>query len=70
MACWIPIYKGEVGYSAGDFRCTNCGKPNPCYSLTEYCARCGAKMEKPANLTPIEMEILKASIPQTDCSWK
>lgn len=43
---WVPIKRGEPGYSAGDFRCTNCGSPNRCYCLTEYCSRCGAKMER------------------------
>lgn len=41
---WVPIYKGEAGYSAGDFRCALCGKPNKCYSLTPYCPNCGASM--------------------------
>lgn len=41
---WIPIEKGEHGYSAGDFRCSVCQKPNRCYSLTQFCANCGAKM--------------------------
>ena len=45
-AKWIPIAKGEYGYSAGDFRCSNCMKPNPCYRLTEFCANCGAVMNK------------------------
>ena len=67
MAYWIPIKRGEVGYSAGDFRCTNCGKPNRCFSTTPYCANCGAKMESTKGMTPIEIEILRA---QTDCPWK
>ena len=41
---WIPIEKGEKGYSAGDFRCSVCGQPNKCYSLTPYCCNCGADM--------------------------
>lgn len=41
---WIPIEKGEKGYSAGDFRCSVCGLPNKCYSLTPYCCNCGAYM--------------------------
>ncbi len=41
---WEPISRGEVGYSAGDFRCTVCGTPNKCYSMTPYCPNCGAKM--------------------------
>ena len=43
---WIPIKRGEVGYSAGDFKCTECGKPNKCYSMTPYCPNCGAKMNE------------------------
>ena len=42
---WIPIVKGELGYSAGDFRCSVCGKPNKTYCLTLYCCNCGAIME-------------------------
>lgn len=41
---WIPISKGQRGYSAGDFQCSDCGKPNKCYHLTAYCPNCGAKM--------------------------
>ena len=41
---WIPIKRGETGYSAGDFRCAVCGKPNKCYTLTPYCPNCGAAM--------------------------
>lgn len=41
---WITIERGEQGYSAGDFRCSVCGEPNRCYSMTDYCASCGAKM--------------------------
>ena len=41
---WVPISKGEKGYSAGDFKCSVCGKPNKCYSLTAYCPNCGAYM--------------------------
>lgn len=59
MAYWIATNKGEAGYSAGDFRCTNCGKPNPCWKLTPYCANCGEKVEKPTGMTPIEKEILR-----------
>ena len=43
---WLIINKGERGYSAGDFRCSECGKPNPCWSLTEYCPNCGEHMEE------------------------
>lgn len=45
-AKWIPISRGERGYSAGDFRCSACGKENPCWKLTRYCGNCGARMEK------------------------
>lgn len=41
---WMPITKGERGYSAGDFRCDQCGTPNPCYRLTSFCPNCGADM--------------------------
>lgn len=42
---WIPIERGDRGYSAGDFICSECGKPCPCYHLTEYCPNCGTKMK-------------------------
>ena len=42
---WIPIERGEKGYSAGDFRCSVCGSPNKCYCLTPYCCSCGARLE-------------------------
>lgn len=42
---WVTIERGEQGYSAGDFRCSICGKPNKCYTMTAYCPNCGAKME-------------------------
>lgn len=45
-AYWEPIRRGEPGYSAGDFRCTNCGKPNKCFSLTDYCPNCGRRTLK------------------------
>lgn len=41
---WVPIKRGKAGYSAGDFKCTECGKPNKCYSLTPFCPNCGASM--------------------------
>jgi len=41
---WIPIRKGERGYSAGDFRCSVCHQPNKCYIVTNYCSHCGALM--------------------------
>lgn len=41
---WIPIVKGERGYSAGDFRCSVCGDPCKCYHLTNFCPNCGAEM--------------------------
>lgn len=43
---WEPITRGEPGYSAGDFRCSLCLKPNKAYSLTKYCPNCGAEMER------------------------
>ena len=43
---WIPIIKGERGYSAGDFRCSVCGDPCKCYHLTNFCPNCGADMRK------------------------
>lgn len=43
---WLSIQQGDQGYSAGDFICSCCGKPNKCYSITDYCANCGAKMER------------------------
>jgi len=43
---WIPIERGEKGYSAGDFRCSVCGSPNKCYCLTPYCCSCGSRMEE------------------------
>lgn len=42
---WVTIERGEQGYSAGDFRCSICGEPNKCYTLTAFCPNCGAKME-------------------------
>ena len=43
---WIPMKRGEPGYSAGDFRCSKCGKPNRCYILTDYCPNCGERMKR------------------------
>lgn len=43
---WIPITKGERGYSAGDFRCSVCHQPNKCYIVTNYCSHCGALMKE------------------------
>lgn len=43
---WIPIKRGENGYSAGDFRCSICKKANPCRHLTAYCPNCGARMDE------------------------
>lgn len=34
---WIPIKRGERGYSVGDWRCSNCKKPLQCYERTIYC---------------------------------
>ena len=47
---WIPIVKGERGYSAGDFRCSVCGDPCKCYHLTNYCPNCGARMRGKAKI--------------------
>lgn len=44
-AKWIPIHKGERGFSAGDFRCSVCHQPNKCYTMTNYCSHCGAYMK-------------------------
>lgn len=42
---WWVIEKGEKGYSAGDFRCSVCGKPNASYTPTpNFCPNCGADM--------------------------
>ena len=41
---WLPIKRGDKGYSAGDFKCSVCGKPNKCFCLTDFCPNCGAKM--------------------------
>ena len=43
---WIPIIKGEHGYSAGDFECSICAQPNHCYHLTNFCPNCGADMRE------------------------
>lgn len=43
---WEVIKRGQIGYSASDFKCSVCGTPNRCYSLTNHCAHCGAKMDK------------------------
>lgn len=44
---WLPIRKGETGYSAGDFRCSVCGKANRSYVPSpNYCQECGADMRK------------------------
>ncbi len=42
---WEVIKRGQTGYSASDFKCSVCGTPNRCYSLTNHCAHCGAKMD-------------------------
>lgn len=41
---WIPLKRGEHGYSVSDFRCGYCGEPCPCYYLTNYCPNCGENM--------------------------
>lgn len=45
-AHWVPIRRGERGYSAGDFRCSACGKPCPCWKLTRFCPECGRRIKK------------------------
>ena len=49
---WIVLDKGEHGYSAGDFRCSVCGNPNKCYSLTDFCCNCGSWMRTDATRIP------------------
>ena len=44
-AWWEMIAKGETGYSAGDFRCSECRRPCKCWTLTDYCPNCGARMD-------------------------
>lgn len=46
---WIPLNPGDYGYSAGDFICSCCGKPNHCYKVTDYCCSCGARMKEEKN---------------------
>lgn len=41
MGKWVPIHKGDTGYSVSDFVCSECGKPCPCYHLTPFCPNCG-----------------------------
>ena len=41
---WIPIRRGERGYSAGGFRCSQCGTPDYGRGRTNYCSQCGAWM--------------------------
>ena len=42
---WWAIEKGEKGYSAGNFRCSVCGKPNASYTpKPNFCQNCGADM--------------------------
>lgn len=43
-AHWIPIRRGERGYSAGGFRCSQCGTPDYGRGRTNYCSQCGAWM--------------------------
>ena len=43
-AHWIPIRRGERGYSAGGFRCSQCGMPDRGWGKTNYCPQCGAWM--------------------------
>lgn len=41
---WIPIRRGERGYSAGGFRCSQCGTPDYGRGRTNFCSQCGAWM--------------------------
>lgn len=44
---WLPIRRGEKGYSAGDFRCSECGEPKRSYvAKPNYCQNCGAEMKE------------------------
>ena len=43
-AHWIPIRRGERGYSAGSFRCSQCGTPDYGRGRTNYCSQCGTWM--------------------------
>ena len=54
---WIPIVKGERGYSAGDFQCSVCCKSNPCYHLTNYCPNCGADMRGAWNIEEFQKKM-------------
>ena len=47
---WWAIEKGEKGYSAGNFRCSVCGKPNVSYiPKPNFCQNCGADMRGEQN---------------------
>ena len=43
---WLPIVRGQKGYSVSNFVCSECGKPCPCYDLTKYCPNCGKRMKR------------------------
>lgn len=51
---WVPIKRGERGYSAGDFRCSKCGQPNHSWTLTRFCPSCGAEMGMARYMNPPE----------------
>lgn len=45
-ALWIPLKRGDRGFSAGDWKCSNCGKPNATWKIKPpFCSQCGAKMD-------------------------
>lgn len=67
MNKWIPIRKGEKGYSAGDFKCSSCLCPNPCYRLTMFCPNCGAEMQEVNEYT---CAISKRACPFNDDFWE
>lgn len=42
---WYTLKKGDKGYSAGDFKCSVCGEPNPTQiPRPKFCPNCGADM--------------------------
>ena len=44
---WYALNKGDRGYSAGDFCCSICGKPNNTWiPKPNFCQNCGADMRE------------------------
>ena len=44
---WYALNKGDRGYSAGDFCCSICGKPNNTWiQKPNFCQNCGADMRE------------------------